>query len=294
MFKRICCALALSATSLHAAEVDTYAGKANVDGIPAKVAVFDIAAIDTLAALQVPLAGVPENLYVDYLVEATKGAATVGNIFEPDFEAVNALAPDLVVVGGRSSKQAKAMAEMAPTIDMTIWEDTVGQGLERLDAYGAIFGKEAEAAALKAAFTDKLAHTKAALDGKGTALIVMTNGPKISAYGAGGRFDWLHTKLGLEEAVDGVEQSSHGEAISFEFIKEANPDILIVIDRLTAIGRPGESAKSTLDNPLVAETTAWKNGDVVYLNAADIYIAGGGIQSMSRTLDAFLSAFSSS
>jgi len=293
MFKRIFCALALSASSLHAAEVDTYAGKAKIEGTPAKVAVFDIAAMDTLTALEVPLSGVPETVYVDYLFDAAKGVATVGNLFEPDFEAVNALSPDLVVVGGRSSKQLKAMQKLAPTIDMTIWEDTVGQGLDRLDAYGVIFDKEAEAKALKAAFMEKLAHTKAALDGKGTALIVLTNGPKISAYGAGGRFDWLHTKLGLEEAVEGVEKSTHGEAISFEFIKEANPDILVVIDRLAAIGRPGESAETTLDNPLVAETTAWKNGDVVYLNAADIYIAGGGIQSMSRTLDAFLSAFTS-
>lgn len=293
MFKRIFCALALSATSIYAAEVDTYTGKSDVNENPGKVAVLDIAAIDTLAALEVPLAGVPENVYVDYLLEATKGAAAIGNLFEPDFEAINALSPDLVVVGGRSSKQFKAMSEMAPTIDMTIWEDTVGQGLDRLAAYGTIFDKEAEADALKAAFMDKLAHTKAALDGKGTALIVLTNGPKISAYGAGGRFDWLHTKLGLEEAVKDVEHTAHGEAISFEFIKDANPDILIVIDRLAAIGRPGESAQTTLDNPLVAETTAWKNGDVVYLNAADIYIAGGGIQSMSRTLDAFLSAFTS-
>lgn len=291
MFKRLFCALALSATSLHAAEVDTYAGKVDVAQNPAKVAVFDIAAIDTLAALGVPLSGVPENIYVDYLDDATKGVATVGNLFEPDFEAVNAMSPDLVVVGGRSSKQLKAMSEMAPTIDMTIWEDTVGQGLERLEAFGAIFGKDAEADALEAAFKDKLAHTKSALDGKGTALIVLTNGPKISAYGAGGRFGWLHTKLGLEEAVQEVEKSTHGEAISFEFIKEANPDILIVIDRLAAVGRPGESAATTLDNPLIAETTAWKKGDVVYLNAADIYIAGGGIQSMNRTLDAFLSAF---
>eukprot|EP00581_Thalassiosira_minuscula_P020469 CAMPEP_0184439166 /NCGR_PEP_ID=MMETSP0738-20130409/695511_1 /TAXON_ID=385413 /ORGANISM="Thalassiosira miniscula, Strain CCMP1093" /LENGTH=40 /DNA_ID= /DNA_START= /DNA_END= /DNA_ORIENTATION= len=40
---------------------------------------------------------------------------------------------------------------------MTIWEDTVGQGLDRLAAYGTIFDKEAEADALKAAFMDKLA-----------------------------------------------------------------------------------------------------------------------------------------
>ncbi|MFY0617490.1 siderophore ABC transporter substrate-binding protein [Shimia sp.] len=291
MFKRIFCALALSASTLQAAEIDTYVGKENVSEVPTKVAVLDIAALDTLAALGVQLAGVPENVYVDYLNDVTAGVPTIGNIFEPDFEAVNALAPDLIVVGGRSSTHMKAMSDMAQTIDMTIWEDTVGRGLDRLEAYGAIFGKESEAEALAEAFTQKLALAKTALDGKGTALVVLTNGPKISAYGAGGRFGWLHEKLGLDEAVKDVEQTTHGEAISFEFIKEANPDILIVVDRLAAIGRPGESAATTLDNPLVAETTAWKHGNVVYLNAADIYISGGGIQSMNRTLDVILSVF---
>ena len=72
---------------------------------------------------------------------------------------------------------------------------------------------------------------------------------------------------------------------SFEFIREANPDILLVIDRMAAIGQESEGARATLDNALVHETTAWKTGQVVHLSAAPIYIAGGGIQSMTRTLD---------
>lgn len=295
MFRSLALSLSLlaGASGMALAEpvsVATYSGAATVEPKPASIAVFDIAALDTLDALGITAQGVVQPLYVDYLDDAAEGAAPVGSLFEPDFEAVAALAPDLIVAGGRSSKVAPDLAKIAPTVDMTIWEDTVGQGLARLEAYGVIFGKEAEAAALKAQFEEKLAATKAALAGKGRALIVMTNGPKVSAYGAGGRFGWLHKDLGLVEAVAEVEQTTHGEAVSFEFIREANPDILIVVDRLAAIGQDGESSRATLDNALVQETAAWQSGKVIYIDSAPFYIASGGIQSMMLTLDSILAA----
>ncbi|CUH69752.1 putative ABC transporter solute-binding protein YclQ precursor [Thalassovita autumnalis] len=296
MLKKLALSLALMAGPALAetVTVDTYRGATDVKVAPQTIAVFDVAAIDTLSALGISPDGAVSPIFVSYLDDAVAGAEKVGSLFEPDFEAIAAMGPDLIVAGGRSSKVAPDLAKIAPTIDMTIWEDTVGQGLDRLDAFGKIFGKEAEAAALKADFEAKLTEAKAAVNGKGKALIVMTNGPKISAYGAGGRFGWLHAELELPEAVDEVEKSTHGEAISFEFIRDANPDILIVVDRLAAIGRDGESAQATLDNALVQETNAWKNGKVIYLNSAPLYIAGGGIQSMTLILDQFVTAFSGS
>ncbi|WP_421703731.1 siderophore ABC transporter substrate-binding protein [Aliiroseovarius sp.] len=284
-------ALVASPALAETITVDTYTGPVEAPVAPARIAVFDVAALDTLDALGIAPAGTVENVYVPYLAEARAGAEVLGNLFEPDFEAVAALAPDLIVAGGRSSKVAPDLAKIAPTVDMTIWEDTVGQGLARLEAFGKIFGKEAEAAALADGFAAKLDATKATLAGQGKALIVMTNGPKVSAYGAGGRFAWLHTALDLPEAVEGVDQATHGEAISFEFIRDANPDILIVVDRQAAIGGEWEPAAATLDNALVHETAAWKNGRVIYLDSAPFYIAGGGIQSMNHTLDQITAAF---
>jgi len=89
-----------------------------------------------------------------------------------------------------------------------------------------------------------------------------------------------------------LQKANHGEAVSFEFIRDANPDILLVIDRMAAIGQEGEGAQATLDNALVHETTAWKTGQVVFLSSAPIYIAGGGIQSMNLTLDEINAAVS--
>lgn len=289
------CAATLSISGAAFAEdvtIETAQGDVAVAAMPASVAVFDVSAIDTMAALGVMPTGVISNLYVDYLDDVSANATSVGSLFEPDFEAVNALAPELVIVGGRSSTQLEAMSGLAPTIDMTIWgDDLLDQVLARLSAYGTLFGKEAEAATLAAEFNALKEAASAAAAGQGNALIVMTNGPKISAYGAGSRFGWLHTALNIAEAVEGVDEATHGEAISFEFIHEANPDWLIVIDRVAAIGSEGESAQQTLDNELIADTDAWKNGNVIYLNSANIYIAGGGVQSMMGIMQSLADAF---
>ncbi|MEM1079359.1 MAG: siderophore ABC transporter substrate-binding protein [Pseudomonadota bacterium] len=272
-------------------KIDTYRGPAELSAMPETIAVFDVSALDSLVALGITPDAVIDPVYVDYLAGVTADAVRVGTLFEPDYEAVAALGPDLIIAGGRSYDAVPDLAKLAPTIDMTVWEDTVGQGLDRLAAYGEIFGKQTEAAALTAAFQEKLAATKRAVEGEGSALIVMTVGPKVSAYGAAGRFGWLHSATGLPEAVVDVESATHGEAISFEFIRDADPDILIVVDRLAAIGQDGESAAATLDNALVRETKAWASDKVIYLDSAALYIAGGGIQSMNRILDSIIAKF---
>lgn len=273
-------------------EVRTYRGQQQVEALPQKVAVFDVAALDTLAALGVKPAGVIGNLYVDYLDEVAQGAEIVGSLFEPDFESINALAPDLILAGGRSSTQVEALAEFAPTLDMTIYgDDLMAVALQRLEDYGRLFGKEAEATVLLDNFQAKLEQTKSLARGKGSALIVMTNGPKISAFGANGRFGWLHTTLQVPQAAADLGLNAHGEAVSAEFIRDANPDYLFVVDRLSAIGQGGADAKATLDNDLVRQTTAWQKGQVIYLDAASLYISGGGIQSMNRVLDQLIATF---
>lgn len=294
--RRATLALALSITSQAAladtVSVDTYAGQVDVPTQPETVAVFDISALDTLNALGVPIAATPERVYVDYLEDLARGAEKVGSLFEPDFEAVNALQPDLIVAGGRSSKQAGALSEFAPTIDMTIWgDDLLGQVTARLHAYGKIFGKEAEAKALETELMNAIGRVKESANGTGNALIVLTNGPKLSVYGEGSRFGWLHSILGIEPAIDNVKASTHGEAVSFEFIRDTNPDWLIVIDRAAAIGQDAVLASETLDNKLVGETKAWKKGQVIYLDAAKIYIAAGGHQSLMGTLQELETAF---
>lgn len=276
-----------------AVEIETAKGPVAIDRTPARVAVFDIAALDTLDRLGVTPIGVPNKLYVPQLEPLGAKAARVGTLFEPDLEALNALEPDLVIVGGRSSPRAAATRKVAQTIDMSIQgESLIAEAKARLAAYGELFGKQEAAKAVAAELDAAAAAARSAVSGKGKALVVMTAGPRVSVYGEGTRFGWIHKELGLTPAIPVTAKNPHGEAASFELIAETNPDWLIVLDRAAAIGDGAANARATLDNELVARTTAWKTGQVVYLPAADFYISGGGVQSLTRVLASITDAFS--
>lgn len=271
-------------------EVETAAGPATVPALPETVVALDLAAIDALNALGIEVDGVPDRTPA-YLAEAMAKGERVGTLHEPDFEALAVMAPDLIIAGGRSQVQVKPLSAIAPTIDMTIRGlDMLGQAEARVTAYGTIFGIEDKAAALNAALEAKVAAGRAAVEGRGNALILLTNGGKVSAYGDDSRFGWLHSALGWPEAFPEIKAETHGEAVSFEFIADVNPDWLIVVDRGAAVGQEGEAAAVTLDNPLIAGTTAGKEGQIVYLDSARLYLVGGGVESMMGTVDEVIAA----
>jgi iron complex transport system substrate-binding protein len=285
--------LCLAACPALALDVETYAGKVTVEGTPKTVAVFDIAALDTLLAIGVTPAGIPQNLYLPELADLKDKAEVVGDIFEPDLEALSALSPDLIIVGGRSSGKEKQTVKVAPSLDMTMnGANVIEEARERAATYGRIFARQAEADKAIADFNAALERAKSAVAGKGKGLILMTNGPKITAYGIESRFGWVHKALDLPPAVNDVQAATHGEPVSFEFIRKADPDWLLVLDRAAAIGANEQSAKATLSNPLVAETKAWKAGHVIYLPSADFYIAAGGLKATERVLAAIETGFS--
>lgn len=260
---------------------------------PERVVVFDIAALDTLDALGVTPVGATDQFYLPVLDHLKGKLEPVGTLFEPDFEAVAALEPDLIIIGGRSATQYDALAAIAPTIDMTIdgAHALTEEARDRILAYGTLFEKKAEADALAGQLGTAVEAARAAVADKGNGLVILTNGTKMSAFGPGSRFGWIHTELGLPATVVTSYEGSHGESVSFEFIQKANPDWLVVIDRAAAVGATGESARQTLDNPLVAETTAWKDQNLVFLDPTSIYIANGGARALTGLLGQITEAF---
>ena len=284
-------ASALPATA-ETVTIGTATGPVMLEAEPETIVVFDVTSIDTINALGQEIAGVPAPLYMDRLTEATREAQNVGTLFEPDFETLAAMQPDLIIVGSRSSPQAEALSDIAPVIDMSVWgDDMVAQTRAHIAAFGMLFGRQHEAGALTNKFNDKIYEAMDAVEGKGDALILLTNGGKISAYGEGSRFGWIHDAIRLPEAHPGLQAETHGQAVSFEFIAETDPDWLLVIDRAAAVGDAGASAQATLDNPLVARTRAAQNDHIVMMDPAPLYIAGGGAQAMMDTLDEIIAAF---
>ncbi|SFP65810.1 iron complex transport system substrate-binding protein [Geodermatophilus dictyosporus] len=293
--------LALGACSAADADVETGAatgssgevtvshaqGETTVPVDPQTVVVFDVGVLSTLDSLGVEVAGVPEASYPESLSRyAGDGFTKVGSLFEPDYEAVNALEPDLIVVGGRSAAVYPELAEIAPTIDLTVDNaDFLASFEERVTALAEVFGEEDAVASRLAALDERVAEVRAAAADAGDALFVMTNAGELSAYGPDTRFGLVHRELGLTPTDEGLTAADHGDAVSFEYIAEQDPDVLLVLDRDAAIGESGTAAQQVLDNELVRGTTAWQDDAVHYLDSAVWYIAPNGLPSVEQMVE---------
>jgi iron complex transport system substrate-binding protein len=286
------CGLVVSA-SANKIVVEHAQGTTTLAGTPKTVLTFDLATLDTLHALGVKVTGVPDSNIPDYLAQYRGGDyLKVGSLFEPDYEAVHAAQADLIVVAMRSSPSYEQLSQIAPTVDLSIKPDNFLEGT-RANArlLGRIFGKEAEAEALVERLDASVSALRDAATDAGDALVVMTSGGKVTAYGPGSRFGWVHDDLGIQPAVGDVEAATHGEAVSFEFVMQTNPDWLLVVDRDSAIGSAGAAAAQTLDNELVGATSAARNGRIVYVDTVRWYLVAGGVDALRVSVDQLLEAY---
>ena len=283
------------AVSTHTVTVDTARGDIDLAMNPSPLVVYDMTLLQDLAALDVAVDGAPSDLPLDNLHSETQPEPKeVGTLFEPDLEALNAMQPQAILVGSRMAEKYDELANIAPTLDMTI--DTANiyeSSKQRLHDLGALFGKSAQAAKLQGNIDNLIEQTQAATQDKGEGLVVMVNGNKMSVYGDKSRYGFIHTVLDIPMADDQISDARHGQPISFEYIQKVNPDWLFVLDRSAAIGEDSIGAKAVLDNPLVAQTNAWSKDQVVYLSP-DSYLAFGGynqwMQDLTTIKDAFTKA----
>ncbi len=287
------CSMVFAATvapQLHAfpLTVEHASGKTTIEAEPKKTVVFDLASLDTMHALGVEATAVPTSKYVNQLSGyADSSFPKVGSLFEPNYEAINALSPDLIIVGGRSAPKYADLSKLAPTIDLTAdSKDLLNSVKHNTLKLAEIFDKQDKAKEQLSKLEDSIAALKEKAKNAGSGLIILTTGGKVSAYGPGSRFGILHDEFGIPAAAPNLSTSNHGQAVSFEFIYKTDPQWLFVIDRDGAIGREGVAAQQMLDNELIHKTTAWKKKQIVYLNAMDWYLLGSaGLTAMQQNVD---------
>ncbi|HIW33643.1 MAG TPA: siderophore ABC transporter substrate-binding protein [Candidatus Paenibacillus intestinavium] len=260
-------------------------GETNAPINPGKVVVFDFGVLDTLDRLGVEsIVAVPQDSLPAYLEKyASSDYMNAGGLKEPDFEAIDGADPDLIIISGRQSEAYEELTKIAPTIYMGVDNaDYLNSFTSNVETLATIFGKEEQAATELAAINEVIANVKANVsttDKKG--LIILANEGKISAYGPGSRFGLIHDVLGVPAVDDTLDISTHGNEITFEYIAEKNPGYLFVIDRTAAVGGEG-NAKDTVENDLVKNTDAFKDGKITYLDPQYWYLSGGGLISVEK------------
>lgn len=264
-------------------------GETKVKTNPEKVVVLDFGVLDTLDALGVDsVVGLPKQALPKFLSEYGGDKYTdIGTMQEPDMEKIAELDPDLILIGGRTAEKYAELNALAPTLDLTVSSaDFMPAFAEVSKNLGEIFGKSDVVTSELAKIDDQIAETKKSSADAGKGLIVLVSGGKLSAFGPGSRFGFVHDVLGVPAASTDLKVDRHGQAISFEFIAQTNPQQLFVIDRDAAIGQPaGEGAKEVLSNDLVGQTDAAKNKKITYLDGARWYVVGAGLNNVSAMID---------
>ncbi|TXK80648.1 siderophore ABC transporter substrate-binding protein [Paenibacillus sp. N3.4] len=257
-------------------------GETKVKTNPKKVFVFDYGVLDSLDRLGVEVAGVPQANLPSYLSKYKDAKyINAGTLFEPDFEKINASKADLIIISGRAEKAYPELSKIAPTIFLAVDNaNYLGSFKENAEILGKIFNKESNAKAEVAKIEDaaKQLQTKVTASGK-NALVVLVQDTALSAYGSGSRFGIIHDVFGFKPADAKIEVSTHGQNISNEYILEKNPDYLFVVDRGKVVD--GKSTgKQIIENEIVKKTNAFKNGNIIYLDANYWYLSGGGLISV--------------
>jgi len=257
---------------------------------PQKIVSFDYGALDSLMALgeENRVAGLPKSNLPEILKPfADEKYANVGNLFEPNFELLYTLKPDLIIVSGRAAAKIEELRKIAPTIYFEPKnEDYYNTFKTNTELLGKILNKE-DAVKQKLAEVDKklaelAAKTKAS---EKTGLIALYTAGKVSVYGPNSRFGVLHQAFGIKPADANIQEAAqHGQVVNFEYIKKIDPDYLFVIDRAKILGEE-TLAPTFFDNDVIKSTKAFKNSGIVYLNTENWYTVSGGIQSMTKMIE---------
>jgi iron complex transport system substrate-binding protein len=243
-----------------------------------KIAVFDYAVLDILNELDVEVSGVPKGSLPQYLTKYQGDAYTdIGTLFEPNYELLAKMAPDVIFISGRQRDCYEMLSAIAPTVYLTIdASDYIGSMQKNVRTVSEIVHKEAEA-------TDKLtqinAHVAALRTKVGqrelTGLILLANEGRFSAYGQASRFGIIHNTFGITPIDTGIEASTHGQTVSYEYVADKNPDYLFVIDRNRVVG--GRDNSSAFENDLMMQTKAYQTDRIIFLNPETWYLTSGGL-----------------
>ena len=255
-------------------------GEKKVPKNPKRVVVLDYGALDTMKAINKEPVGVPKQNLPNYLSMYKDDKYTdIGGVKEFNMEKINELKPDLIIIEGRQASYYDELNKIAPTILLgTDGTDHFGSLEKNAKVIASIYGVEDE---VEGKIKDLNARAekvaKKVKAGNKNALVTMVSEGNISAFGKGSRYSVIYDKFGFTP-IDNIEVSKHGKNISSEYLVSKNPEYIFVVDR-GAITGDKKPAKDVVENELIKNTKAYKDGNIVYLDAQVWYLGGCGLMS---------------
>lgn len=287
----------LVATVAQAFEIQHSEGVLKLDQTPQKVVSYDLAQLDTLTALGIEAVAVPQSNYKHALARYND-SPKVGTLFEPDYEALKKIQPDLIIAGGRSAAAMPELAKIAPTISFTSDPNHFVKSVkDSTNSIAKAWGKEAEAAKLLEKLDANIKQLHQINQGKtGAFLFVIKD--RVMTHAPGDRFGYLEELTGLKPVLsartteelnqprpkpDSPEAKARAEKTAAEVsaVAKAQPDWLIVLDRGALNDAEETAAKTLSEHPEFSQTDAVKKGHVFYVEPNPWYVVTGGVSNLT-------------
>ncbi|WP_417560320.1 siderophore ABC transporter substrate-binding protein [Marinomonas sp.] len=244
---------------------------------PERVAALDMNEVDFLDQLNIPVAGMAKDFIPHYLASYKNDSSIedLGAIVQPNMERVHALKPDLILMTPLHTRNYEELSRFAPTLYFnTMTNHHIASIKEHLLTLGSIFGKEQLAKEKSLELDNKVKEIQQLTQNRPEkALVVLHNNGSFSSFGKQSRYGFVFNELGVQPANSDKETGLHGQPISSEFIKQADPDIIYIVDRTAVMERRDVIKPDEISNPLLRQTKAWKNGRVIFADADAWYIA---------------------
>ncbi|MBB1271309.1 siderophore ABC transporter substrate-binding protein [Psychromonas sp. SR45-3] len=265
-------------------------GTVEINGVPKRVVILGFGSLDFVDALGVTPIAMPKSL-LPITLEKYKADKYVdtGTLQEVNYETLFTLKPDLIIAEGRMAKLYPDLAAIAPTYLFQVeakhyWESTQKHWLN----LSKILGKEEKGAQLIADIQNRIDKIKQKTQRTPLkVLTAMSNGSNITSFSPTSRFSFIYDEAGFMPSTSGNVASknhTHGNLISFEYIADAQPDVLLILDRDQAIGKASGQAQQLFNNALVNSIPAAKNGRIIYLDTTAWYLAAGGYRSIKQMI----------
>lgn len=257
-------------------------GTLQLKSTPKRVVVFDLATLDTMQTLGIPVAGVPKAQFPNYLSGYADAKYRVaGSLFEPDYDVLSQIKPDLIIVGGRSAAKYELLSKIAPTADFSVKGDHMLQDIRRnVTQIANVYGKAAQGQALASKIDQEVAALRTLSQQAAPGVLLMAINQKIMPQAPGSRFGFLFDVLGAKSAVAAKDVPARGgPAYTFDDLAKLNPEWIYVIDRNTAVGSAAGGgaiipSQQVFDNAQVKGTAAGQKGQVVFLDPKGWYLMG--------------------
>lgn len=269
----------------------TAMGEVTVPDHPRRVVVLDTAELDSALTLGVKPVGATRagvaSGFLDYLPkDAVAGIKDVGEIANPQLEAIAALEPDLILTSKvRDGGRYPQLKAIAPTV-MT--ENTGYAWKENFQVHAEALGERAKAEQVLADYDRHVGEVTKALGGPRKAAAISVNvvrfveGADIRIYGRRNYIGTLLADVGLgrpaitDKAADGFSYD-----VSPERIDLADADAIFT----STYGDPRKAkAEATMDSGLWKNLTAYRERRVATVDD-ELWIQGIGYTAADKILD---------